>query len=76
VDTFDALSLCSRTSSSREQGALQVSAKPARLICLAHFRAHKNSDSNFAAGPNSCSISRRRLYFVIRSLRLAEPVLI
>src|SRR5271166_4493475 len=38
--------------------------------------AHANGDSNCADLPSSASISRSRLYLAMRSLRLAEPVLI
>lgn len=41
----------------------------ARSYCLRGF-------SKTAAGPSSASISRRRLYLAMRSLRQAEPVLI
>jgi hypothetical protein len=53
--------------------ALSDCARPPRAAL--HAR-QANGEPNPAAAPSSASISSRRLYFAMRSLRLAEPVLI
>src|SRR5260370_10315776 len=47
---------------------------PGGLEQMSHDYA--NGDPNFAAASSSASISSRRLYFAMGSLRLAEPGLI
>ena len=47
-----------------------------RFFCAPSGKPNANGDANCAALPSCASISSRRLYFAMRSLRLAEPVLI